>query len=263
MNQNIVLNKNHIDTAIEFAKKFWDAGKSSRDFGSEDVRKSESDKLADTISGKLAEIAFSLFAKREFDIDIKLDFEIMEGKLEIDNGQDIKLIDDQEPFCRADIKGSKKIARWLLVEQHKISDLIIDSDFYISVSLDLPTDIEEDWNKFVQMNTIAAQIDGYIKKRLFFDKHGIPWFDYIRGNRLYSISYVEYVIDRMARPFFANDLKSSLLKETKEFDGKIYMGGPLKATRNIGMPKQYLKSEKNDFEVLFSILSGAQEGKCH
>lgn len=263
MNQNIVLNKNYTDMVIEFAKKFWGAGKSSRDFGSEDDRKSESDKLADTISGKLAEIAFSLFAKREFSIDIELDFDITEGKLEIDNGQDIKLIDSKEPSCRADIKGSKKIARWLLVEQHKICDLIIDSDFYISVSLDLPPDIEEDWNKFMQMKAISARVDGYIKKRLFFDKHSIPWFDYIRGSRLYSVSYVEYILNSMVRPFLANDLKNSLLGKTKEFNGKIYMGGSLKATRNIGMPKQYLKSEKNDFEALFGILAGTQEGKCH
>lgn len=85
MIQDTVLDKNDLDKSIGFAKKFWDAGKSIRDFGSEDVKNSESDKLADTISGKLAEIAFSLFAKREFDIFIKVSFDITAGSLEIDN----------------------------------------------------------------------------------------------------------------------------------------------------------------------------------
>lgn len=258
MIKNVTLSKSDIEKAIEFAKIFWGAGKSDRDFGSQDIRYSASDKLADTISGKLAEIAFSLFAKREFDIDIEIDFDIKEGKFEIDNGQDIKLINNQEPYCRVDIKGSKKIAKWLLVEQHKISDHIIDSDFYISVSLDLPTDIEKDWSKFVRLQTISAWVDGYIKKGDFFDKYGNPWFDYSRGSRLYSIMYQQYVIDSLKRPFTAKDLGNALLNKIKEFQGQVYMGGPLKASKNIGIPKKYLKSEKNDFEFLFNILAGAQ-----
>lgn len=260
MNRNIILDKHHIDHAIEFAKKFWDAGKSTKDFGSQDNRESESDKLADTISGKLAEIAFSIFAKREFIIDITLDFTITDGKLEIDNGQDIRLINNQEPACRADIKGSKRIAKWLLIEQHKIDESIIDSDFYISVSLDIPADIEQDWSRFEKMPAIKAEIDGYIKKSLFFDKHRIPWFDYPRGSKLYSIQYVDYVLNCLTKPYTASDLKSVLLGKTKEFNGKIHMGVPLKATKNIGFPKQYLKSTADDFRLLFDTLAG-KKGK--
>lgn len=259
MNRNIILDKNHIGHAIEFAKKFWDAGKSTKDFGSRDNRESESDKLADTISGKLAEIAFSLFAKREFIIDIVLDFTITDGKLEIDNGQDIRLINNQEPACRADIKGSKRIAKWLLIEQHKIDESIIDSDFYISVSLDIPTDIEQDWSRFEKMPEIKAEIDGYIKKSLFFDKHWVPWFDYHRGSKLYSIQYVDYVLSCLTKPYTASDLKNALVGKTQEFNGKILMGGPLKASRNIGIPKKYLKSEKSDFIYLFNTLAGIEE----
>lgn len=260
MNRNVTLEKHHIYKAIKFAKKFWNAGKSTKDFGSEDNRESESDKLADTISGKLAEIAFSIFAKREFKIDVEIDFTITDGKLAIDNGQDIRLINNQEPACKADIKGSKNIARWLLIEQHKIDEFVIDSDFYISVSLDLPIDIEKDWVKFTEMSILRACVDGYIKKSLFFDKSKVPWFDYDRGSKLYSVRYVDFVLSCLTKPYTASDLKSVLLGKTKEFNGEIHMGAPLKATKNIGIPKKYLKSAEDDFGLLFNTLAG-KEGK--
>ena len=46
------------------------------------------DKTADTMTGKLTEVAFSKFCKLK-GFEIEIDFDIYEGRLNIDNGQDI------------------------------------------------------------------------------------------------------------------------------------------------------------------------------
>lgn len=259
MKQNITLEKDHINSAIGFAKAFWEAEKSARDHGSGNYRESESDKLADTISGKLAEIAFSIFAKREFGISIELDFSITEGKLAIDNGQDIAMINGKIPSLKTDIKGSKNYAKWLLIEQHKVDENLIIADYYVSVSLNLPKDIEMNWHFFEIQNEIKANIDGYLHKNKFFSPSGKPWFKYYQGERLYSIEYIEYAVNRW-KPVRKKIELSTMLSEEHIFTGYTRMGGPLKAKHNIGYPKKYLKSTADDFRLLFNTLA-EKEGK--
>lgn len=261
MDYDIALGRDDINRAIEFAKKFWDAEKSIKDFGSNNDRSSESDKLADTISGKLAEIAFAKFTLREFNKNIELDFNITTGKLAIDNGQDIAMMEGKIPILKTDIKGSKKYARWLLIEQHKIDSNLIIADFYVSVSLNLPEDIEKNWQIFETKNTINTKIDGYIKKNKFFSPSGQPWFEYHQNERLYSIQYIDDIVQRWKSNQKSPELGIMLAKEENDYMGNTRMGGPLKAKKNIGFPKKHLKSSKEEFDHLFSCLSGGEQ-KC-
>lgn len=261
MNQNITLDKDHINSAIGFAKAFWEAEKSARDHGSDKYRESESDKLADTISGKLAEIAFSIFAKREFGISIELDFSITEGKLAIDNGQDIAMINGKVPSLKTDIKGSKDYAKWLLIEQHKVDENLIIADFYVSVSLDLPNDIEKNWKFFETQKTIKAKIDGYTHKNKFFSPSGSPWFKYQQSERLYSVEYIENIVKKWKFNGRNPELSTMLSNEEHKYNkhtANSRMGLPLKAINNIGLPKKHLKSKEDNFRDLFNTLIGKE-----
>lgn len=259
MNYDVTLEKEDIVKAIEFAKEFWKADKSVKDFGSVDDRNSISDKLADAVSGKLGELAFAIFAKREFDVHIKLDFTITEGKLAIDNGQDVAMINGKMPNKKTDIKSSKKYAQWLLIEQHKINEHLIHADYYVSVSLDLPNDIEKNWKLFERFNTIKAHVDGYTQAQKFFDSLGNPWFKYERKERLYSIEYIENIVSRWKIHKLKPELNVMLCSEEHTYNkyaGNTRMGIPLKAAYNVGLPKKHLKSNKDDFRDLFNILIG-------
>lgn len=89
--RDITLTKEEIQKCKSFAEKFASvkAEKSGLDFGSiTHMSRDLVDKTADTMTGKLTEVAFSKFCKLN-GFEIEIDFDIYEGRLNIDNGQDI------------------------------------------------------------------------------------------------------------------------------------------------------------------------------
>ena len=166
--RSVTLGKNEIVQCVSFGERFASAiaDKSDRDFGGRQVEaRGRTDKTADTIAGKLAEVAFKKFCY-EHDITTELDFGVINGQLNIDNGQDIALINSVALDIKYDIKGAKKFASWLIVESHKIDEDIICADIYVFVKLDLPSNSETNLEAF-NVDKIDAEIAGFAFKEDF------------------------------------------------------------------------------------------------
>lgn len=261
--RNITLTKNEIQKCISFAEEFASnkAEKSSNDFGSTNIRTRDlTDKTADTITGKLAEFAFMKFCQIN-DIKIEIDFDISDGRLNIDNGQDIVSFQGKENNIKCDIKGAKHFAQWLMVESHKLDEDLIIADIYIFVKLNLPKGVEQDLELFNE-SQIDAEIVGYAFKEDFFDSEGNPWFHYKAGNSPLRMKYVKKIVNESKNNLDNSDeLKKSdlvenyrrLIKNNKDND--IFLKMTQKAAHNFGLPVDYLRSSDIQLKKLFTLLS--------
>jgi len=254
----VTICKEYIQKSIKFGHSFASSEyqKSSKDFGSKLVQAREStDKIADTISGKLGEFAFKEFC-RQNGLDIEIDLSLKKGYREIDDGQDILTVNGKVPKLKFDIKESKKYAQWLLVESHKISEEVILADVYIFVRLDLPKNIEHDLKLF-DVETINAEITGFVYKEDFFDMDNEPWFNYKAGSKLLKekiatglfqtkeLTYGNYKKEFIVTEF----IEKKLIKNDDTF-----LNISLKAENNFGLPIGMLRNKKSDYDELFSLL---------
>ena len=260
--RNIMLTKKEIQKCKSFAEKFANAKakKSGLDFGSiTHMSRDLVDKTADTMTGKLTEVAFSRFCKLK-GFEIEIDFDIYEGRLNIDNGQDIVSFQGKKNNIKCDIKGAKNIAQWLLVEQHKINEKLIYSDLYIFVKLTLPQGVEKNLNLFDQ-NKIESEIIGYAFKEDFFDSENTPWFHYKEGHSPLTGYFAKQIINNALRSIGEINIlkKHDLIKSYKMIRGNVdknrhFLKMRQKATHNYGLPIDYLRSSDAEFNFLFDLL---------
>ncbi|MEW6996235.1 hypothetical protein AADZ86_00815 [Colwelliaceae bacterium BS250] len=261
-NLKVTLYKEEIQKCIDFGKRFADIKnqKSSLDFGSNAVIKRDiTDKIADTIAGKLGEYAFMKFCSNH-GLLIKIDFDITKGKLNIDNGQDISLENNRILKTKFDIKESKKNAQWLLIESHKINENIISADVYILVKVDLPKDIESNLNAF-NINEINAEISGYALKSDFFDSSGFPWFRYKHSMSPLKIKFVDAICykaiqDKADKTQLS---KKDLITAYKGIKDNFYptdqfLNMTQKAELNFGLPASKLRKKDEELDLLFKMI---------
>lgn len=136
----VKLTREHYIRCLEFAIKSFYHYSSSSDFGTAQQRDAGKF-ITNFVIGKLGEIAVSVFLKREFDVDVKLDFEIRESVV----GQDITEIAKPRrggrvynpPAKRIAVKTSKMKNIWLLVSEQEVKDPARKSDVYIFSRVDL------------------------------------------------------------------------------------------------------------------------------
>jgi len=139
----VTLNRNNYVQCFNFAIESFYTYKSRSDFlGSRE--RGLGKWCEDFIPGKLGEIAVARFIKKNFDIDIQLDFSIGEGI----PAQDITTIalprKGQRAFnptrIRTSIKTTKMKNVWLAVPQKELDDPMRSSNVYILSRLELPLD---------------------------------------------------------------------------------------------------------------------------
>jgi hypothetical protein len=247
-----------MDFSVAFADK--ESQKSSSDFGSINVGKRVlTDKTSDTMTGKLAEYAFMKFC-RQNGLDINIDFEITNGKLNIDDGQDISEVNGKPNIIKSDIKGSKNYSQWLMVESHKISKHLICADLYILVKLNLPSGVEKDLS-LCKKECIETEFAGFALKTDFFDIKSEPWFKYLYDSSPLKTSFVEQIVNHaksslkqgetLSKLQFRNAYRALKYNFTKE---KMYMGMKQKANENFGLPVKYLRSSDDQVDMLFTAL---------
>jgi hypothetical protein len=267
--RNITLTKEEIQKCKSFAEKFASvkAEKSGLDFGSiTHMSRDLIDKTADTMTGKLTEVAFSRFCKLK-GFEIEIDFDIYEGRLNIDNGQDIVSFQGKKNNIKCDIKGAKHIAQWLLVEQHKINEKLIYSDLYIFVKLTLPQGVEKNLSLFDQ-NKIESEIAGYAFKEDFFDSENTPWFHYKEGRSPLTGYFAKQIINNALGDIGETKIlkKNDLIKSYKIIKGNVdptrhFLKMKQKAAHNYGLPIDYLRSSETEFDFLFDLLSNQKISK--
>ena len=139
----VSLNLQDYIMCLEFAINSYYAYKSTSDFGTT-TQRDAGKFVSNFVIGKLGEIAVYKFLKSNFDIDIKLDFDIREAVV----GQDITEIAKPRrggkvynpPKQRVAIKTTKFKNVWLVVPQKEVEDATRASDIYILTRVDLPMD---------------------------------------------------------------------------------------------------------------------------
>jgi hypothetical protein len=125
---------------LDFAIRSFYQYRSTSDFGTSQQRDAGKF-ISNFVSGKLGEIAVSKFLKRNFDIDISLDFDLRDAVV----GQDI--VEIAKPRrgsrvynparLRVAIKTTKMKNVWLIVPQKEVEDSSRASDIYVSCRVDL------------------------------------------------------------------------------------------------------------------------------
>ena len=266
-NREVVLNKTEIQQCVSFGKKFstTKANKSSRDFGSKVVDlRGITDKQADTIAGKLGEYAFMKFCGA-YGLSIEIDFSVVNGYKNIDDGQDISLVNGHMIQTKFDIKESKKYSQWLIVESHKIDKNLLLADVYISVKVDLPTNIESNLEAF-NKDSITAEIAGYAFKDDFFDLTNIPWFRYKAGMSPLKPQFVEQIYNNAIKNIdnLESLTKSDMVLSYQEIKEKLakndkFLNMSQKADLNFALPVYKLRNTDDDIKQLFDIIKKDQQ----
>lgn len=234
-NNLITLTDNDVRFCYEFAETALQMkSQSSKQFGSEEYR-SRNDFIADQIEGKLAEIAMRNFLS-VCGLEIELDFNHYESKLELDSGDISAIIEGGKRFevgVRVDAKGSTKASKWLLVEEHKYN-----SNYYIFIRfLDLPRKSEARKNPEALLNReYHGEAVGWASAEDF--KCPITqlfWFEYEKGSSPLHPRCLPY-----ERPASFEILKKWLDNREKE-----YMHVKLDARINYGLPVNWLRRDWN------------------
>jgi len=128
---------------LEFAIRSFYAYASTSEFGTAQQRDAGKF-ITNFVIGKLGELAVLYFLKRNFAVDIKLDFDLRDAVV----GQDITEIAKPRrgrrvynPLkLRVAVKASKMKNVWLIVPQKETTDKMRRSDVYIFTRVDVPLD---------------------------------------------------------------------------------------------------------------------------
>jgi hypothetical protein len=247
---------------MNFSRQFAapKAQKSNKDYGAANVPEREViDKTSDTMTGKLAEYAFMKFCKVN-GVDITIDFEITDGLLNVDEGQDITTVDSQINTIKCDIKGAKSYARWLLIESHKIDEKIIFAHIYIFVKVSIPSGVENDLNLY-NKNEIKAEIAGYALISDFCDIDRKPWFLFRQGSAPFTPAFVVTLFNKAKINVLHGDvLRKSHFKEayldleSNSSLGNNFLNMKQAAVVNLSLPVDFLRNSDEDIKELFSAL---------
>ena len=140
---SVILNKEDYIKCLEFSINSFYSYRSTSDFGTSQQRDAGKF-VSNFVIGKLGEIALSKFLVKNFNVFVKLDFELRDAVV----GQDIteiafprKNIRVYNPIKkRIAIKTSKMKNVWLIVSKNEVDDVSRYSDVYIFTRIDLYLD---------------------------------------------------------------------------------------------------------------------------
>lgn len=259
MNFEVILSSDDIADIKKFGEKFNKAGKTYSNFGSfgDGVTRENHKQFINTINGKLGELAFKFFLKREFKIDIEIDLDVWDGSTNCDGGQDIKEINGKVPNAIVDIKQSKSNSVWLAVEKHKIDGSVSKPDAFIFVTTAQECSFEYKTGHVFLPETITCIIEGFAFREDFYDKFNKPFFKFCRNEALYTWIFVENVLKNVYNSCSADILSNALHYTKKTWDcekADIYMKVNLDARMNIALPKHILRRSKKEFDDFISLL---------
>ena len=233
--------------AVEFAHKINEnCDQAETDFGRRDLIRKISDRNADTVEGKLAEIGVQKFLRIRSPFQVALDFQVYPGQENGDSGQDLSLVKLRGASYRldkkVDIKATREGSQWLLVEAYKFL-----ADVYIIVRVRLPFDFEKKYKSHT-VDRACCEIAGFVYKDdlLFLD--GRPWFSFPRDSRLFNLRGVDKPTVSDSGEFY------SWLEHQRQVTEIHSIGGPLKAELNYGMPIHWLRSGMDEWYKLFRWL---------
>jgi len=260
--RKIELAENQVKKCINFAAEFITNDKSDLDFGNSSLPRGKIDRIADCAEGKIGELAFKLFAK-EFDVEIDMDFELIHGRLKIDDGQDIKRVKHRDryiqPKLKVDVKTSRFGSKWLLVEDHKYGEEWADA--YVFVTVNLAPNIESDLASLCK--SVDCIVHGYCYAGDLVDKNGEAFFQYDSQskNRLLRYDIAKKLIqdaegtdnEALSRKGIERAFKQSLAKNEISRN-KLFMGPRLKCPSQKGFPVAMLRNRDADFDSIFSAL---------
>ncbi|WKZ71103.1 MAG: helix-turn-helix domain-containing protein [Melioribacteraceae bacterium] len=136
----VLLDRDDYIECLEFAIRSFYQYRSTSDFGTSQQRDAGKF-ITNFVIGKLGETALKKFLFREFQIEIKLDFELRDEVV----GQDITEIIitrngrrlANPPKQRVSIKTSKIKNVWLVVSANEVDDINRSSDIYVFTRVDL------------------------------------------------------------------------------------------------------------------------------
>lgn len=211
---------------------------SRRQFGSTLDRRPE-DVVADTLEGKIAEIVAQQFL-RQFGINIILDFALYDRN-QTDEGQDIWAVHVDSTYYasgfRLDIKATGFGSRWLLLEEHKFHHfhasgyLLIKLKNFISHS-SLRKDPQQARGK-----GCCGVVAGWTYSSEFFDRNGVPWFEFTQGEILFDPS----TLGHRSKYADATELQQAVAQARR--NGSLTGLVRLDAPRNYGLPIFWLRQD--------------------
>jgi hypothetical protein len=253
----IKLKPPEVRQALEFSWKICgDKNQVGSDFGRRDLPRSLVDQVADTTEGKLAELAFSKFAEKKYNLRIEVDFKIYLGMHHIDYGNDIPsiIISDETLECRSrvDIKATRLYSKWLLVERHKFW-----ADAYIIVKVDLPQDIESNLDGLTKLasSSVEAEVCGFVYHFDLIDsKSNEPWFVFRKGEKLFD----PVILKKISKKLLTSPVSiKNALNELSQ-DGLVrYHNCYLKAKENFGVPIELTRKSKDEWNAFFCWIKGS------
>ena len=229
----ILVSEKNVRRALDFARVInAENQQSGKDFGRGDLPRTSQDKTADTLQGKIAEIAVAEFFENKYGFTFTPDFEIYPGQHNTDNGNDIStiLIDGKNQPCTfsVDIKATRDYSKWFLLEKHKYD---FGTKAFILCKVNLPRNIEKTMADF-QLEPVKCEIAGLIYREDLQLVEGGFWFSFRKGERLQKFK-------PSRKPSCKNRTE---LNDWLKDNGMGDFGYPLKAMLNYGMPIDWLDS---------------------
>lgn len=180
--RKIELNKEDFLKAIKFALQINYKGHTRTDFGTSRQR-TFMQAVENWTQGALGEIAFQKFIKDKFDVELQVEFRILEDVI----GQDIVAVKRRKvvnpPKIRVSVKSGKKNGMFLLIPINEVESENRQSEYYVFVRVVYPTDtlarlyryIPEfrDMDEIPELENVTAYIVGYCKREEL-EKRKVP-----------------------------------------------------------------------------------------
>lgn len=199
----VTLDKADYIVCLEFAIRSFYSYRSTADFGTS-TQRDAGKFISNFVIGKLGEIAVQKFLKRNFDIEIQLDFAIREAVV----GQDITEIARPRrggrvfnPLRkRVAVKTSKMKNVWLIVPEKEVTDAERTSDIYIFSRVGLYLDhlirllrdddaLQNISEIIPPFENIPAEVCGFIEKAPFIENDPVTMLPI--QNQAIGLSYIK------------------------------------------------------------------------
>lgn len=253
--RKVVITQHEVQKCLDFAKEFTSSAtkKSDLDFGHSELPRTPTDSFADTVTGKIGELAFQKICKN-LNFNINVDFNVNVGRHNIDFGQDVSEIEVDgkllTPLISIDVKTTKGNSHWLLLETHKHWASIL-----ILITTDISSDAESNLNAF--NGDVNCEYIGYAYLSDFYDSRGVPWFYYKKGMRLLKPSFVDRLYEKAMESYSAITLKYQLARTYRELEigYDINFGPEMKCPKQVGLPRKFLKNSENELNELLKFIS--------
>jgi hypothetical protein len=248
-----------------FAVNFIDsqADKSNKDFGNNKIYREKLDMLVDTTLGKIGEIALSKLLKEHTEFSFEPDFSISKGRLNTDIGQDIDSFsyrgNTYKNEITIDIKTTKHIAQWLLIESHKINSIFL-PDYFALISINIDKSFENDLDRFEEFltNDTCCEFKGFASKSDFYYSSGEVKWNFKKGKKLLSSNFVKHLERTVKNNYTDLNSKDSFRKiyksecdKYREQGKNTHLNVLLKANSNLGIPIYKLNKNIKEFVQIF------------